>query len=160
LHECPCGYYSDPIRECTCSSNEVARYKRRISGPLLDRIDMFVEVPRVDYEKLTQPSDSESSSQVRERVEEARQRQYSRFKDTSILTNAEMGPTEVWNLCQMDDTAKALLNSAMKQMQLSARGFHRILKVSRTIADLAGEPIIGIAHLAEALQYRPTGESL
>ncbi|MDA0770979.1 MAG: YifB family Mg chelatase-like AAA ATPase [Chloroflexi bacterium] len=160
MNPCPCGYYSDPIRECTCSSNEVARYKRRISGPLLDRIDMFVEVPRVDYEKLTQPSDSESSSQVRERVEEARQRQYSRFKDTSILTNAEMGPTEVWNLCQMDDTAKALLNSAMKQMQLSARGFHRILKVSRTIADLAGEPIIGIAHLAEALQYRPTGESL
>lgn len=160
MNPCPCGYYSDPIRECTCSARDVARYQRRISGPLLDRIDMFVEVPRVDYEKLTQPSESESSEHIRERVEKARELQHSRFKESSLLINAEMGPTEVWNLCQMDDTAKGLLNSAMKQMHLSARGFHRILKVSRTIADLASEPIIGIAHLAEALQYRPTGESL
>ena len=160
MNPCPCGYYSDPVRECTCSANEVARYKRRISGPLLDRIDMFVEVPRVDYEKLMQPSDSESSSAVRARVERARELQHSRFKDSPLLINAEMGPTEVWDLCRMDDTAKGLLNSAMKQMHLSARGFHRILKVSRTIADLADEKIIGIAHLAEALQYRPTGESL
>ena len=160
MNPCPCGYYSDPVRECTCSANEVARYKRRISGPLLDRIDMFVEVPRVDYEKLTQPSDSESSESVRQRVGKARQLQHLRFEGTPLLVNAEMGPTEVWNLCKLDDTAKGLLNSAMKQMQLSARGFHRILKVSRTIADLAEDEVIGIAHLAEALQYRQSGESL
>ena len=111
----------------------------------------------MEYEKLVQASSVETSAQVRERVERARQFQRGRFGGTPIMTNAEMGPVEVWNWCQVDDSARGLLQAAMKQMHLSARGFHRILKLSRTIADLAGEEAIGVAHLAEALQYRPGG---
>ena len=157
LHGCPCGYASDPIKECVCSPSAVSRYMKRISGPLLDRIDLFVEVPRVDYEKLMQPTTAETSAQVRARIEQARQVQSQRFKGTSLIANAEMGPVEVWEFCQVDEGAKGLLQAAMKQMHLSARGFHRVLKLSRTIADLAGVENVGIAHLAEALQYRPAG---
>ena len=123
---------------------------------MLDRIDLFVEVPRVEYEKLVEPAAAESSAQVRDRIDRARRIQRERFDGTSLITNAEMGPVEVWNFCQLDDSARGLLQAAMKQMHLSARGFHRIQKVSRTIADLQGEESIGIAHLAEALQYRPS----
>ena len=156
LHGCPCGFYGDPVRECTCTPGAVSRYKKRISGPLLDRIDLFVEVPRIEYEKLVQPGRAETSEQIQERSEKARGVQMRRFEGTRLITNAEMGPVEVWNFCPVDDSAKGLLQAAMKQMHLSARGFHRILKLARTIADLAGEETIGIAHLAEALQYRPT----
>jgi len=155
MNPCPCGYNSDPVKECTCSTTEVSRYKKRISGPLLDRIDLFVEVPRVEYEKLVTPRETESSEHVRMRVREARERQLARFEGLPYLANAEMGPVEVWNYCQPDEAAKGLLQAAMKQMHLSARGFHRVLKLSRTIADLAGESSIGTAHVAEALQYRP-----
>jgi magnesium chelatase family protein len=155
MNPCPCGFASDPGRECTCSPSAISRYKKRISGPLLDRIDLFVEVPRVDYEKLIQPPNAESSTIVRERIERARRLQRQRFDGTSMIINAEMGPVEVWESCQVDESAKGLLQAAMKQMHLSARGFHRILKVSRTIADLAEVETIGISHLAEALQYRP-----
>ncbi len=154
--ECPCGFASDPVRECSCTPSAVSRYKKRISGPLLDRIDLFVEVPRVEYEKLVEPSAAETSAHVRERIARARRRQHERFGDKQIITNAEMGPVEVWDFCQIDDSARGLLQAAMKQMHMSARSFHRILKVSRTIADLAGADTIGVAQLAEALQYRPT----
>ena len=147
---------SDPVKECVCTPSSVSRYKRRISGPLLDRIDMFVEVPRVEYEKLVAPSEAESSARVRGRIEDARGVQARRFDETPLISNAEMGPVEVWDYCQVDESAQGLLQAAMKQMHLSARGFHRVLKVSRTIADLGGSETIGIAHLAEALQYRPT----
>ncbi len=157
MNPCPCGYASDPYKECVCSPSAVSRYMKRISGPLLDRIDLFVEVPRVDYEKLMQPATAETSAQVRARIEQARQVQSQRFKGTSLIANAEMGPVEVWEFCQVDEGAKGLLQAAMKQMHLSARGFHRVLKLSRTIADLAGVESVGIAHLAEALQYRPSG---
>ena len=153
----PCGFYSDPVRECTCSASAVSRYKKRISGPLLDRIDLFVEVPRVEYEKLVQPSGAETSAQIQKRSETARAVQRARFDGTEMVANAEMGPVEVWSSCKVEEPAQALLQAAMKQMHLSARGFHRVLKVARTIADLAGAETIGIAHLAEALQYRPTG---
>ena len=155
---CPCGFYGDPAKECTCSPSGVSRYQRRISGPLLDRIDLFfVEVPRVEYEKLVTPTPAESSAVIRERTEQARQLQRNRFAGTDRITNAEMGPVEVWNFCKTDDASQALLQTAMKQMHLSARGLHRILKLARTIADLAEAETIGIAHLAEALQSRPTG---
>ena len=153
---CACGYATDPIKECVCTPSSISRYKKRKSGPLLDRIDLFVEVPRVEYEKLVEPSGAESSAQVRERIREARQVQRGRFDGTGKITNSEMGPADVWTACSLDESAQGLLQAAMKQMHLSARGFHRILKVSRTIADLAGAETIAVAHMAEALQYRPT----
>ena len=155
---CPCGYLNDIAKQCVCRPSEISRYSQRISGPLLDRIDLFVDVPRVEYEKLTNPSDAEQSEQVRERVETAIQSQRERFGGTGLVNNSEMGPNEVWKFCRMDDVAKALIKTAMNRMNLSARGFHRILKVSRTIADLSGGEVIEVSHLAEALQYRQAGE--
>ncbi len=155
MNPCPCGYHGDPRRECTCSSSELARYRRRISGPLRDRIDLFIDVPQVDYEKLVASNRGECSADVRQRVAAAREVQERRFEGSKIVANAEMGPVEVWDHCKVDERAQGLLQAAMKQMYLSARGYHRILKLSRTIADLAGEDPIGVTHVAEALQYRP-----
>ena len=157
MNPCPCGFASDPVRECTCTPSAISRYKKRISGPLLDRVDLFVEVPRVEYEKLVEPTKAEESAQVRERIQRSRRVQREKLDGAGILTNADMGPVEVWKFCERDESANGLLQAAMKQMHLSARGFHRILKVSRTIADLAGAETIGIPHVAEALQYRHTG---
>lgn len=161
MNPCPCGYYGDPVKECTCSSSTVTKYQKRISGPLLDRIDIHIEVPRVQYEKLSDSRLGESSADIRARVEAARQRQRTRFngaekeKTGEILSNADMRPAEVRKFCKLDETSEALMRSAMSQLQLSARAYHRVLKLSRTIADLAGEETIAPAHLAEALQYRP-----
>jgi magnesium chelatase family protein len=138
-------------------SGHLARYQKRISGPLLDRVDVFVEVPPVEYEKLVDEEPAEDSSLLRKRVELAKDVQSDRFKELGFLCNSEMGPAEVWKFCQLDDTAKALLQAATQRLNLSARAFHRILKVSRTIADLAGAGEIAVAHLAEALQYRSRG---
>ncbi len=157
MNPCLCGYYGDAQRQCTCSPTMVNKYQKRISGPLLDRIDIFVEVPRVEYEKLTADAVGEGSSAVRDRVEQASERQRHRFAGTGVQTNADMGPAEVWDHCKLDDAAQSLARAAMEQLQLSARAFHRTLKLSRTIADLAGEDSIGVSHLAEAVQYRPRG---
>jgi magnesium chelatase family protein len=153
---CPCGFAGDLAKECSCTSSTVTRYQKRVSGPLLDRIDIFVEVPRVEYEKLASEWRGEPSEVVRERVEDARRVQQSRFAGTRFMSNAEMTPTEVRAHCQtqLDEQAQSLLRLAMAQMSLSARSFHRILKLSRTIADLAGSEIIASHHLAEAVQYR------
>jgi magnesium chelatase family protein len=121
----------------------------------MDRIDIFVDVPRVEYEKLVQPPAAEGSAVVRERVRTARDVQRSRFADRRLASNAEMGPVEVWDHCGIEDGARSLLQLAMNQLSLSARGYHRVLKVARTIADLAGSEQIRTQHLAEALQYRP-----
>ena len=157
MNPCPCGYYGDSLRECTCAPGLVSRYQKRISGPLLDRIDMFVEVPRVDYEKLMKPENAETSRQHRQRVEEARCLQLSRFESTTLACNADMGAAKVKEVCTLDDGARGLLRQATQQLQLSARAFHRILKLSRTIADLSGSEQIEVAHVAEAVQYRPRG---
>ncbi len=155
MNPCPCGYFGDTDRECSCSTSAVSRYQRRISGPMLDRIDLFVDVPRVAYEKLTEPPSGTSSEDVRQRVATAREVQRARFNGSGIVANAEMGPVEVWNDCQVEDAARSLLKMAMTQLSLSARSFHRVLKVARTVADLAGSEAILTEHLAEALQYRP-----
>ncbi len=155
MNPCPCGFYGDPVRECTCSPAQVTRYQKRISGPLLDRIDIHVEVPRVDYDKLTDNRLGEPSEAIRTRVERAREVQRKRFEGTDITCNADMGPGEVRRICRLDDAGSSLVRAAMQQLQMSARAFHRILKLSRTIADLAGSQEIETAHLAEAIQYRP-----
>ena len=154
---CPCGYYSHPRKDCTCSSSAVARYQKRISGPLMDRIDIFVEVPPVEYEKLVEEDQAEDSERVRERVEKARELQGQRFEKGSVHFNSEMGAAEVWKICNLDGAAKSLLQTATNQLNLSARAFHRIIKVSRTIADLDASETISVSHLAEALQYRSRG---
>ncbi len=152
---CPCGYYGDPVHECTCSRGMVANYQRRISGPLLDRIDIHVEVPHVDCDKLTSTAQGESSASVRARVEAARKRQSQRFRGAGLYTNADMGPVHVRRFCQLDAQGRQVIKVATRQLGLSARVYHRVLKLARTIADLAGSENIETQHLAEALQYRP-----
>jgi magnesium chelatase family protein len=154
MNPCPCGYYGDPFKPCTCSSSTVTKYQKRISGPLLDRIEIYVEVPRVEYEKLSDRRLGESSQVIRDRVEASREIQRQRFKDLGIASNADMRPAEVRVYCQLDETGTNLMRTAMAQFQLSARAYHRILKLARTIADLTGSGSILTPHLAEALQYR------
>ncbi|MDZ4247320.1 MAG: YifB family Mg chelatase-like AAA ATPase [Dehalococcoidia bacterium] len=155
MNPCPCGYYGDPVKPCSCTPIMVSRYQKRISGPLLDRIDIFVEVPRLEYEKLADDRQGETSEAVRRRIEAAREVQRRRFAGTRIASNTEMTPVEVRQFCQTEPAAQSLLRAAMKQLSLSARAFHRVLKLSRTIADLAGSDTIQTVHLAEAIQYRP-----
>ncbi len=158
VHPCPCGYYGDAVKACTCAPSTVTKYQKRISGPLLDRIDIHVEVPRVDYQKLSSDRLGESSKTIQVRVEGARQRQRERFanmKSTNVIANADMRVGEVRLFCKLDDAGESLIRAAMGQMNLSARGYHRVLKLARTIADLAGCDQILAPHLAEALQYRP-----
>src|SRR3990172_4497199 len=155
MNPCPCGYYGDPLRQCTCPPSIVSRYQRRISGPFIDRVDIFVEVPHVDYEKLSDDRLGEPSERAQARVRAARSRQRERFRGTKLTCNAEMTPSEVRDFCQVEESAQSLLKAAMKQLYLSARAFHRILKLARTIADLENAEIIKAHHLAEAIQYRP-----
>jgi magnesium chelatase family protein len=169
MNPCPCGYFGDPVKPCTCSPGIVTKYQKRISGPLLDRIDIHIEVPRVEYDKLSDQRLGEPSAVIQKRVEAARQRQRERFTTledpdlenghttrlVSIACNADMRPAEVRQFCELDETSRTLMRSAMSQLQLSARAYHRILKLARTIADLAASELIQPTHLAEALQYRP-----
>ena len=156
MNPCPCGFYGDQTQECACSESTVSRYQKRISGPLLDRIDIFIDVPRVEYDKLAATSTGEDSATIRARVSKARSEQTKRFAETRLVCNAEMTPAEVRLQCQavLDEQAQSLLRLAMTQLSLSARAFHRVLKLARTIADMAGSQPIASAHLAEAIQYR------
>jgi magnesium chelatase family protein len=156
MNPCPCGYYGDPVRGCTCTPTMISRYQAKLSGPLMDRVDIHLDVPRVDYDKLMSSDRSEPSANIRARVEAARARQYERFKDLpSLFANADMGTGEVQVMCNLLPEAKQLLELSVKRMQLSARSYHRVLKLSRTIADLSNSDEIEVNHVAEAIQYRP-----
>ncbi len=161
MNPCPCGFWNDPVKACTCAPSAVTKYQKRISGPLLDRIDIHVEVPRVDYQKLSDDRLREASEAIRCRVEAARGRQRQRFAK-SRESNSRSSDPRVSTLdssgivCNADmRVGESLVRAAMGQMNLSSRGYHRVLKLARTIADLAGCENIQAAHLAEALQYRP-----
>lgn len=155
---CPCGYASDPDRECVCSPSQIIKYRHKVSGPILDRIDLHVEVPRLAFEKLAASERAEASAPIRARIEAARAAQAARLSGHGILTNSEMTPSLVRQYCVLDNPSQQLIKQAVDSLHLSARSFHRLLKVSRTIADIAGEENILITHLAEALQYRPRTE--
>jgi magnesium chelatase family protein len=158
MNPCPCGFAGDPTRPCSCPEALITRYQKRLSGPLLDRIDLHVEVPRVEYEKLVGDGRTESSQAVRARVETARERQRTRFAGTRLAANADMGVAEVRQHCAVDGAGQTLLRAAVTQLQLSARAYHRVLKVARTIADLAECEQIAPVHLAEAIQYQRRAE--
>lgn len=155
MNPCPCGYYNHPDKECVCAPGVVQRYLNKISGPLLDRIDLHVEVTPVSFDQMTENRKTESSGEIRERVIKARQIQEIRFKgQDGVFNNAMMSSNMVKEVCQINTAGKALLKTAMERLGLSARAYDRILRVSRTIADLAGTEDIAIEHLAEAIQYR------
>jgi magnesium chelatase family protein len=161
MNPCPCGYYTDPSRDCRCTSNQIQKYMSKISGPLLDRIDIHIEVPAVRYKDLSSSHKGESSEAIRERVIRAREVQQARFSAYShIYNNADMGSKEVRHFCRLDDAGASLLKTAMTRLGLSARAYDRILKVSRTIADLEGESQINAAHVSEAIQYRTLDREL
>lgn len=158
MNPCQCGYFGDSQKPCTCAPAVVTKYQKRISGPILDRIDIHIEVPRVDYEKLSGDRLGETSESIRKRVQAARDIQNKRFANgeaKDIVCNADMRIGEVRQFCQLQPEGQSLMRAAMSQLNLSARAYHRILKLSRTIADLAGSDEIQSPHLAEALQYRP-----
>lgn len=156
MNPCPCGFYGDPVHTCTCTPVMISRYQSRLSGPLLDRIDIHVDVPRVEYDKLMSDGRAEGSGTIRERVQAARTRQTERFRDQPQLhANADMGVSEIQKFCILSNEAKSLIELSVKRMQLSARAYHRILKLARTIADLADSERIEVQHVAEAIQYRP-----
>ena len=154
MNPCKCGWYGDPSGRCTCSQFSVDQYRSRISGPLLDRIDIIIEVPAVKFDDLRRRELAESSAQIKERVNAARQKQNMRFGESSGICNARMGPEDLRTYCRLDNEAAELMRRAFQVFGLTARSYDRILKVARTIADLAGSDRILTDHVAEAIQYR------
>jgi magnesium chelatase family protein len=154
MNPCPCGYLADPKHECRCTYQQIHRYRSKISGPLLDRIDIHVEVPAVPYKDLMTESSAEPSKDIRGRVSAARRIQAQRFARSRIFCNAKMSSRHIKTHCKIDGTSRRLLESAIDKLGLSARAFNRVLKIGRTIADLAGRPDVGVDHISEAIQYR------
>lgn len=154
MNPCPCGYFGDPRHQCTCTPNMINRYRSRVSGPLLDRIDIHIDVPAVPYKELSNDYSGEKSETIRHRVTEARERQLKRFKEDKIFANGQMKTRHIKRYCKLSEDAHSLLDTAMHRLALSARAYTRILKVSRTIADLDGSEEIKGHHVAEAIQYR------
>jgi magnesium chelatase family protein len=155
MNPCPCGYLNDLKKPCTCTPTQILRYQKKISGPLMDRIDIHIEVPPVKFEKLSSEKVAESSAEIRKRVEKARKKQRQRFSGSKIMTNSEMKVQDIKKFCEIDGNSKLLLKNAVNQLNLSARAYHRVLKLARTIADLENQRNILSNHIAEAIQYRP-----
>jgi len=161
MNPCPCGYFGDPTRACSCAAPQIQRYRSRISGPLLDRIDIHVEVPAVNFKELSSDRKGESSTTIRQRVQKARQIQLQRFAgEKHIYCNADMQSAHIRKYCMINDAGMELLKTAITRLGLSARAYDRILKVSRTIADIAGKPDILPEHMSEAIQYRSLDRDL
>jgi magnesium chelatase family protein len=155
MNPCPCGFTGDSGKKCICSPTQIIGYRKKISGPILDRIDLHVEVPRLNFEKLATVAPAENSAAIKTRVENARAIQRQRFTDTTFVTNSEMSSEAVKRYCQVDTNSQQILKNAVEQLHLSARAYFRILKLARTIADLDAISDISASHIAEALQYRP-----
>jgi magnesium chelatase family protein len=160
MNPCPCGFYGDRRRQCQCTFLQIQRYRSKISGPLLDRLDIHVEVPAVQYQDLAQEAGGESSEAIKKRVNAARLVQQERFRRSKIYCNAQMPPRLLRRFCPLDPDSQRLLETAIDKFGLSARAYNRILKISRTIADLAGVEFLTSAHIAEAIQYRSLDRSL
>ena len=160
MNPCPCGYYSDPNNECTCTIPQIQRYRSKISGPLMDRIDIHIEVPAVKYRDLASREAGESSREMKKRIDSSRRVQLNRLKGLKIYCNAQMTNRHIKKFCQIDEASQKLLEMAIDKFGLSARAYTRILKVARTIADLEGQENIQPAHLSEAIQYRTLDRNL
>lgn len=158
MNPCPCGFYGDKDRECTCTPTQIINYKKKISGPIIDRIDLHIEVPRVNFDKLSARASGETSADIKKRIEKARAIQKERFKNELFITNSEMSSEAVKKYCVVDEESTQLLRNAVDHMHLSSRAYFRVLKLARTIADLMGDSNITSVHVAESLQYRPKGE--
>ena len=154
MNPCPCGYFGHPARKCTCTDKQVSSYLSKISGPLLDRIDLHIEVAPVEYSDLSSKANEENSQTIRERIAKVREIQQKRFEGTEITCNAQITPALLQKFCPLDDGASTMLENAFNKMGLSARAYDRILKVARTVADLDGAEVIGKTHIAQAIQYR------
>jgi magnesium chelatase family protein len=154
MNPCPCGYYSHPQKECRCTPLQIRNYLGRISGPLLDRIDIHIEVPPISYQELSAERTGETSHDIRERVTKGRQIQRERYKGTRIFCNAQLGPKELKKYCPLDQRSRSLLQTAISRLGLSARAYDRVIKVARTISDLACAEMIDPEHISEAILYR------
>ena len=155
---CPCGYYGDKIRECRCTPQQIQRYNGKVSGPLLDRIDLHIEVAAVPFKEINDERQGESSQKIKKRVDSCRKIQEVRYRESDkIHCNAQMGPKEIEKYCRIDESATRLLQRSVEKLGLSARGYHRILKIARTIADMDNNELLQLSHIAEAVQYRRNG---
>lgn len=160
MNPCPCGYFGSPNRQCTCSRLKVQQYLSRVSGPLLDRLDLHIDVMPVEFEHISSTEKAESSAAIKARVNAARIIQNERFQGTGITCNARITPAKLHEICRLTDKGLSMLKTAFEKLGLSARAYDRILKVSRTIADLDGSEVIGAAHVAEAIPIPQSGPKI
>ena len=160
MNPCPCGYYGSKTHECTCTPLQISKYVSRLSGPLMDRIDLQIEVSGVTYDDLAEKGYSESSEEIKKRVDKARNIQLNRYRGTGVYSNSKMNSEMIKKYCTLDADSEKLLKNAFDKMGLTARAYTRILKVARTIADLDGKENIEASHISEALQYRNLDRSV